>query len=358
MPMNLVIQEKRKALGLTQEQVAQYLNVSIPAVSKWETGTTSPDILLLAPLARLLKIDLNTLMCFHAELSAEEIGLFCAEIVKIVQSEGIEAGFSAAERKLQEYPRNETLLFHLTMQLDGLLAWAGRTEEELRPFEEKILSWYRRLAGSADAKISNSANYMLASRYIRSGNDEMAQETLDLMPDRNDLTAYMADKLMLQVEIDRHCGRLEEASERLQRELLKQLQKVQLLLWKMVDMELQSGDMTRANAIAVQSEKMVTLFDLWAYNAYLAPLQVALAEKDTQRCIPLLRGLLEQLQKPWDAKSTTLFNRLPWRSPLIGQMLPTVLSEMRGQPQYAFLQSSAEFQKLIAEYERIAQSHE
>ena len=44
MPMNLVIQEKRKALGLTQEQVAEYLNVSIPAVSKWEKGATSPRL--------------------------------------------------------------------------------------------------------------------------------------------------------------------------------------------------------------------------------------------------------------------------------------------------------------------------
>ena len=30
--------EKRKELGFTQEQVAKYLNVSIPAVSKWEKG--------------------------------------------------------------------------------------------------------------------------------------------------------------------------------------------------------------------------------------------------------------------------------------------------------------------------------
>lgn len=358
MPMNLVIQEKRKALGLTQEQVAQSLNVSIPAVSKWETGLTSPDISLLAPLARLLKIDLNTLLCFHADLSAEEIGLFCAQITEIAQNEGIDAVFSAAERKLQEYPHNETLLFRLTMQLDGLLDWAGPTEERLRPYEEKIFSWYQRLAASADAPISNSANYMLASKYIRSGNDAMAQEALDLMPDRNDLTAYMADKLMLQVEIDKHCGRLGEASERLQRELLKRLQKVQLLLYKMVDMELQSGDLTRAKAIAERSEKMVALFDLWTYTAYMAPLQVALAEKNVQRCLPILRGLLETLQKPWDAKRTTLFNRLPSRPSQMGRMLPAVLSEIKGQPQYAFLQSSAEFQKLVAEYERIAQSGE
>lgn len=31
MPMNIVIQEQRKLLGLTQEQVADYLGVSTPA---------------------------------------------------------------------------------------------------------------------------------------------------------------------------------------------------------------------------------------------------------------------------------------------------------------------------------------
>lgn len=40
MPMNTVIQEKRRELGLTQEQVAQHLGVSTPAVSKWETGVS------------------------------------------------------------------------------------------------------------------------------------------------------------------------------------------------------------------------------------------------------------------------------------------------------------------------------
>ena len=40
MPMNQVIQEKRKALGLTQEQVAAYLHVSAPAVNKWEKGVS------------------------------------------------------------------------------------------------------------------------------------------------------------------------------------------------------------------------------------------------------------------------------------------------------------------------------
>lgn len=34
------IQNKRKAMGLTQDQLATTLGVSIAAVSKWETGVS------------------------------------------------------------------------------------------------------------------------------------------------------------------------------------------------------------------------------------------------------------------------------------------------------------------------------
>ena len=125
MPMNLVIQQKRKELGLTQEQVAKYLNVSIPAVSKWEKGSTSPDISLLAPLARLLKVDLNTLFCFQEDISEQEMGCVCRGIMEIAQKEGVASAFGAAKQKIHEYPHNEALLQCLTFQLDGLLAISG-----------------------------------------------------------------------------------------------------------------------------------------------------------------------------------------------------------------------------------------
>ena len=38
MKINEIIREKRKALSLTQEQIADFLGVSTPAVSKWEKG--------------------------------------------------------------------------------------------------------------------------------------------------------------------------------------------------------------------------------------------------------------------------------------------------------------------------------
>ena len=81
MSMNQVIQRRRRELGMTQEQVSQALNVTAPAVNKWEKGATCPDVSLLAPLARLLKIDLNELLCFREELTAEDIARFSGELV-------------------------------------------------------------------------------------------------------------------------------------------------------------------------------------------------------------------------------------------------------------------------------------
>ena len=56
--MNLRIGKKiielRKTRGMTQEQLAAALGVTAPAVSKWETDSSYPDITLLCPLARAL----------------------------------------------------------------------------------------------------------------------------------------------------------------------------------------------------------------------------------------------------------------------------------------------------------------
>ena len=62
MPMNLVIQERRKELGLTQEQVAEYLNVSIPAVSKWENGKAVPEVSILCRLSELFHCSIDSIL--------------------------------------------------------------------------------------------------------------------------------------------------------------------------------------------------------------------------------------------------------------------------------------------------------
>ena len=102
MPVSEVIRRKRKELGLTQEQIAQRLGVSAPAVNKWERGSSYPDIAILPALARLLNTDVNTLLCFQEELSDNEIAEICNDIAAIMDEQGLETAFDAAEQKVRE----------------------------------------------------------------------------------------------------------------------------------------------------------------------------------------------------------------------------------------------------------------
>jgi len=46
-----IITEKRRAKGITQDELAAYTGVTKASVSKWETGQSYPDITLLPVLA-------------------------------------------------------------------------------------------------------------------------------------------------------------------------------------------------------------------------------------------------------------------------------------------------------------------
>lgn len=56
------VAQLRKEQGLTQKELADRLNVTDKAVSKWETGKGFPDVKLLEPLAQALGVSLVELM--------------------------------------------------------------------------------------------------------------------------------------------------------------------------------------------------------------------------------------------------------------------------------------------------------
>lgn len=54
--------QRRRSLGLTQEQLAQQIHVTGKAVSKWECGGGLPDVNLLVPLAAALGVTVDELL--------------------------------------------------------------------------------------------------------------------------------------------------------------------------------------------------------------------------------------------------------------------------------------------------------
>ena len=73
------IMEKRKTVGLTQRQLADKLNVSFQAISKWENGTTFPNIEILRDLAIVLEVSVDEILAGNERdvegLSYSEAGI-------------------------------------------------------------------------------------------------------------------------------------------------------------------------------------------------------------------------------------------------------------------------------------------
>lgn len=130
------IREYRKNAGLTQEQVANYLGVTAPAVNKWERGSTCPDISLLPALARLLKIDMNTLFSFQEDLTDLEISMFINEITESAVTGNIVSAFERTAEKIWEYPHCDRLIYLAATVLNSSLALSAIDPEQKTEYKK------------------------------------------------------------------------------------------------------------------------------------------------------------------------------------------------------------------------------
>lgn len=62
MELNERLRELRKKAGYSQEELAEELNISRQAVSKWENGTANPDINNLIQLAKLYQVSTDYIL--------------------------------------------------------------------------------------------------------------------------------------------------------------------------------------------------------------------------------------------------------------------------------------------------------
>ena len=348
MTIHQTIRTRRRLLGLTQEEVAEYLGVTAPAVNKWEKGSTCPDIALLPPLTRLLQTDLNTLFGFYAEISEPERVRFCREVRETVTTDGLDAGFALAREKLQLFPNSDRLLHDLALLLQGLLLTETDTDKAQAHLAQ-IDAWYERLAESDEPVIRNSACYMLASRALSAGRYDAAQDYLDRLPDRNDTP----DKRMLQAGLLLAQDRADDAAQLLQQTLLGTVSDLQMILLRLLDAELAENGRQAAAYVAARVTRLAEAFDLSPYSAVIGPFLLAQADGEPADVVPLLRQMLEALNVEWCPAASPLYRRVPavGSGASAAGMTQMLLHELERDEKYRALRKNDDFQALLAEYQ-------
>jgi transcriptional regulator with XRE-family HTH domain len=135
------IKKLRKQKDMTQEQLAEYLNISTQAVSKWETNLTLPDITLVPMLANIFDVTSDVLLgidIYAKEKRIQEI------IDKAYEHDDKGYGEKALEvlrNGLKEYPNSYRLMLDIIRNIR--VKMPARTKEDKKEavyFCEKILA--------------------------------------------------------------------------------------------------------------------------------------------------------------------------------------------------------------------------
>ena len=112
-----LITELRKEKGMTQKQLAEALNVTDKAVSKWERGLSFPDISMLEPLSELLDISIMELLA--GERQDEDEPMSREEAEDLINA-SVELGDEEIRHKKEKSRFLIILLIVITMLLISL----------------------------------------------------------------------------------------------------------------------------------------------------------------------------------------------------------------------------------------------
>lgn len=347
MKMNEIIRKRRLEKGYTQEQIANYLGVSAPAVNKWEKGTSYPDIVLLPPLARLLDTDLNTLLSFQKDLSEKEVALFMNEVGDEMEKNGFESGYSLAMEKLKEYPTCDLLVGNLAMLLSGSLMLYGNKNKQ---YQEEVETLFHRAAQSDNIQIKEQAQGYLISRWMEKQEYEKAQEMLHQIAKKNTI-----DTEQIQANIYIAQGDLEKAAKMTEEKLLRATGEIHTTLMTLMEIAIKENRMEDAEYIAEVDKQAAQIFDLWEYHSYVAYSQLYDATNNKVKFLKNLIPMLKSLTKKWEIHHSPLYRHIKTKEvdkefgPKLQKMM---IQSLTREEREDVVKENSEFHKFIKEIER------
>lgn len=355
MPMNTVIREKRKALGLTQEEVAAALGVTAPAVNKWEKGATAPDIALLPPLARLLGVDLNALFCFFEGPSKQEIDRFAAALGNTLQKSGFEAGLAKALAETRKYPNCAPLLHTVAMTLDGALLMLGASAPQKQEYSDQITALYEQAVRCGNGMLRDRSRFLLAAKYLSCGQLGKAQELLDALPVHD-----QPDKRQLEAQLLQQQGDTAGAAGIYERRLLALTGELQGVLLNLLGIAVDEGRPEDAASLAALSGQLAGLLGQAEFSALLPRFELAVKRQDLPASLDLLKKLLASIPSLCRPPASPLYHHLSPEyqarfetltpAKAAASFLPGLLAELETNPRYDFLRQNAEFRSLLLRY--------
>lgn len=342
MSLGKVIRKYRKIRNLTQEEMAVRLGVTAPAVNKWENENSYPDITLLAPIARLLDISLDTLLSYREDLTAEEINGIIMEADQKLKTGSYEEAFGWARKKLEQYPNCEPLILNLALCLD-----AYRTIREVpdkAQYDPYLTSLYTRLLDSKDEAIRMSAADSLAGFYMRKKQYDKAEKYLEYFSIQN------PERKRKQAQIYAETGRMQEAYKAYEELLFTDYQRVSMELHGIYLLALKENDMEKARSIVQKQAEAAKFFEMGKYYEVSSFLEIAALEKDADTVIAAMEEMLSGVEEIESFRNSSLYEHMEFKE-IKEEDLEEIKENLRkcfqDEENFGFLKNDSRYQNLI-----------
>jgi len=269
MDIGVVIKKYRKEAGMTQEEMANRLGVTTPAVNKWENSNSKPDIELLAPIARLFDISLDTLLSFHEYLSDTEIEEIIRKMDRMFSEEGYEKTYEWALRLIKEYPNCNMLIWQAAVMLDARRITDKCTNPE--KYDKQINAWYELALHDENEEIQHHAADSLFGFYLRKKNYAKAEKYLDYFSEHDPMKSYYQGRLLQEQ------GKIKEAYEKYENVIFSGFSTLNFVLSTMAGLALRENDIGYARFLSGKVQAVAHTLEMGKYNEYSPMLDIVCA---------------------------------------------------------------------------------
>ena len=245
----------RKARGMTQEQLAAQLGVSAPAVSKWETDSSYPDITLLCPLARALGTNVDTLLQFEEKLSDQEVAAQINAVMETVMRGDAGAAEAQLDELLRCYPTCTALQFNAAAVYDSFELFFQQEEAARSRWRARKRALLEEIRRTGSTSYWQAATIQLASLAVAAGDTEKAEALLQELPESTGDPAAVRVQLCLQK------GQPERALKLAQTQLYLSVVKIETCMATLLDPRVQP-DLPKARKICQAYRTVAKTFGL------------------------------------------------------------------------------------------------
>ncbi len=176
MNIGLKIRELRKKRGITQERLAEYLNISSQAVSKWESGISQPDISLVPQLVSFFGVSADELFSLNKNITDKRVLWYREEYDKLRQLYNTKGCAQLMEQALSEMPANYEFMFNLAHTLSYI-------DEQPKDTDRIISLCERILDDCTDDSLRYPAMRLLCKWYLKVGRKDEAMNMINNLPD-------------------------------------------------------------------------------------------------------------------------------------------------------------------------------